>query len=184
METVAGILLVFSIMICIYALMTIRRYKKSFQTELTVFETKMQQLETMLNNSDEMVNELNNLSDYVVVRVEEANTQLVNTLSTLDEKVKSGSELIEDLEVQLELHNDLLVQSAEICEQLPDGVGTEAKKGFESIGVRRSSNGRISINPKHAEALKLSEEGMGIREIARKLDIGQGEVQLLLGLKK
>lgn len=42
----------------------------------------------------------------------------------------------------------------------------------------------IPFNNKYSEVLRLTEEGLQETEIARKLDMGKGEVELILGLRK
>lgn len=159
--------------ICFYALAVVRRCKKTFQTEIEVFESKIKSLEETLRQSDEMVEELNNLSDYVAARIEEANTKLVKTLTLLDEKIDSGSDVLQNLDEQLQIHQELLGKSREIVDKISESGHIVVKP------MDRKTN-----NPKHAEAIKLAEEGLTVREIAKQLNMGQGEVKLLLGIQR
>ncbi len=152
--------LILGIMLLAYGFFVIFKYKQLFKKEHELLDTKMEQLETMLQQSDQMIEELNNLSDYVVNRVEQANNELVEILSSLDTKVENATNTISDLES----HTD------------------------ETTNYSDENNDDASLlsvtNPKYLEVMKLVQLGYNEREIARELGLGQTEVKLLVGLKK
>ncbi len=160
METTNWLPIILGIGLLAYGFFVIFKYKQLFKKEHELLDVKIEQLETVLRQGDQMIQELNNLSDYVVNRVEEANNQLVDILSSLDEKMKNASNTILDLES----HTD------EMCNYLDENNDDVS---FLSV-----------TNPKHLEAMKLVQQGYSERDIARELGLGQTEVKLLIGLKK
>jgi len=57
--------------------------------------------------------------------------------------------------------------------------------GLTSIDIKVDDSTRIKpsgINPKFANVLQLSKEGKSVEDIARELDMGKGEVTLILNL--
>ena len=55
--------------------------------------------------------------------------------------------------------------------------GNEKRKSGGEAGV-------MPLNIRHKEVLELAENGMNDTEIAKKLNMGKGEVQLILGMTK
>ncbi|MBZ4645891.1 MAG: hypothetical protein PWR27_18 [Petroclostridium sp.] len=149
-------------------------YKRSVRAEMIIVQSKTKQLEKMLDNADQMIDELNRLADYVAVRIEEENTKLLRTITDLDEKVKSVFEVDGSLSNKIGEANSLI----EHLNQLQEKLG--------NISCNSTENGSTTYisNPKYIEILRMAENGISVREIAKKLNVGQGEVQLLLGIKK
>ncbi|NLY42490.1 MAG: hypothetical protein GX066_00620 [Clostridiaceae bacterium] len=138
-------------------------------------EDKIKHLEEMLEQADLMVNELNNVSDYVATRVERENNSLLKTMDELKEKMKE----VEKLKAGL---NDQVVQCGHLIEQYKETINNMNNK--YAINVEENLSKRIPLHPKYNEVMRLAEKGNSIKDIARELHIGQGEVKLLLGIKK
>jgi orotate phosphoribosyltransferase-like protein len=51
-------------------------------------------------------------------------------------------------------------------------------------GVSKVKEKIISINNKHNEVITLANKGLNETEIARKLNMGKGEIQLILGVNR
>ena len=59
-----------------------------------------------------------------------------------------------------------------------------ATKYTAQNSMENSVQDTIPLNPKQIEVLKLATEGLNETEIAKKMNIGKGEVQLILGLNR
>jgi hypothetical protein len=84
---------------------------------------------------------------------------------------------IENIEPTAELPKETVVKQ--------DLRVTNSRSAIASYKTQSNySNNVIPINSKYAEVLMLSEEGLSEIEIAKKLGMGKGEVELVLGMNK
>jgi hypothetical protein len=118
-------------------------------------------LETQINEADNMLQELNNFSSFVK--------------SELDNKYKELLFLYQLIE---EKNQDLSNTNA----------NTSNKKSKYSIDENSKTNDlealQVLNNKNYDNIIKLHKEGKDISTIAKELNIGKGEVQLILGLAK
>jgi len=59
-----------------------------------------------------------------------------------------------------------------------------AKKNTAQNATENSAQNAMTLSFKHREVLKLATEGLSDTEIAKRMNIGKGEVQLILGLNR
>jgi len=106
----------------------------------------------MVNSSNDMVNELNNISDYVATMIASKTEELNNTVKTVDEKLEE-------------------------CRMMFNRV--EESKVVE-FPVKNISNN--VMHSRKSEIEELYNEGYSAEEIARELNVGRGEIELMLGM--
>ena len=117
--------------------------------------------------------------------LERAADILTNQLNELDISIGDDLEVnpvsVEDVEVS---EKDMDVSEEDIDETLglADFIGLDEAVVPADTKVNESSLPRIAAHPKFEAIKELQDIGLGIAEIARRLDMGQGEVQLILGL--
>jgi peptidoglycan hydrolase CwlO-like protein len=114
------------------------------------------ELQTMMNEADDLLKELNDISSYI--------------MDEIDKK-----------------HKDLLFLYQLIEEKQKDLVETTKEKTTEDHHKIADSSVRFQKDEKHMYSNKifqLYEEGKDIAAIAKELNIGKGEVELVLELTK
>lgn len=169
--------------------------KNAFDTELRMDEKKSE-LIRIIRDAEMMVEELNKFSDYVVTQIGEKNAEM-------NARFKEAEKLIETIRVETtsfhNKRNEVIGNSCSIdtnpklLEVNPvKKKDAENKKPDENVVnsgknmkvVSKSKEKIISINNKHSEVITLANKGLNETEIARKLNIGKGEIQLILGVNR
>jgi len=192
-----GILLVLFSLICIFL------DKKKIFDFTKNYEEKKQQLIEIINDAEQMIDEMNKFSDYIVNRMDLKNDELNKNIQFAEEKLnalsnrvrmiynKTKETAIGENEVECGL-TDMGAVSSEKPEVMntvtisyPAAAVNGSTAGFENTFIPlRKREKVIPINNKYSEVSRLSQEGMQSLEIARRLNIGKGEVELILGLRK
>lgn len=181
MEYIFAVIILILINISCFILF-IRTYKNMVKEQIESISKKADEIEVLLDNADQMTNELNNLSGYIVSEFEQSNKLYEESYAKLGEKVQQGNDLI----VQLN-------QLVDECKDLKEKVNTmrisvEIDSENESLEAENYSffeeEDKNSHNPKFIKAEKLAKQGLSIREIAQQLNMGQEEIKLVLEMKK
>ena len=126
--------------------------KKWMKVQIKILENKKQELEEMINSSGDMVNELNNISDYVATMVSAKTEEFNEVIKTVDEKLEE-------------------------CRMLFNQADVSKVVEFPSKNI--SSN---VTHSRKSEIENLYNEGYSVNDIARELKIGKGEIELMLGI--
>jgi hypothetical protein len=199
-----GILLVAISLFCV-----LLDKRKVFQFSKS-FDEKKRELVEIINDADQMIGEMNKFSDYIVSQIDQKNEELSNSLKSAGLKVEELNTRLSSL--CSEAGTAMITKRGSAVEAMASMQSATVEKALEEVSVEsdaapiavngsaadsvakssmkpRKSPARknekvIPINNKYSEVLRLSEEGMQELEIARKLNMGKGEVELILGLKK
>jgi DNA-binding NarL/FixJ family response regulator len=145
-------------------------------------EKKANQLEKTLESADQMVHELNNLSDYIVSHVEDSNIIYEKSLNNLNDKIRDGDKLAQRLRQLIDeckISEDQLMHIRTLLEN-----NDESKSNFSDESKPQQCELLSFSNSKYIEAANLSQQGLSIREIAHRLNMGQEEIRLVLGTRK
>lgn len=126
--------------------------KKWMKMQIKILDSKKQELDELIDSSSDMVNELNNVSDYVAGLIGNRTEELNNTIKTVDERLEECRILFE----QTKQENIVEFPSKNISENV-----THSRK---------------------SEIEELYNEGYSVPEIARTLKVGKGEIELMLGI--
>ncbi len=251
-----------SIATIIYVLgfIMILTYKRDKVKEM---DEKLNALNNILDSCDKMIDELNNLSDYIITNIEDKSSKLVDLSEQADKKIKEfhfhvksainikptinsteDKSINDSVEVQkksikktkTEIDTDTIKVEPSIVEpyldikpkkikvpkeaiekSIPEKVSPQPKssvinayenniklaKSFENANdinkrstietieisdhtelLDKSRRLSLMLNAKTKEVLELSKQGMDTTEIAKKLGIGKGEIELILSMKK
>ncbi|GAE89004.1 DUF6115 domain-containing protein [Acetivibrio straminisolvens] len=169
--------------------------KKSIDDEKRIDE-KRQELAKIITDADLMVEELNKFSDYVISQVEQKNKETLDLIKDAEERLEkltkectnvsmdSGKERF-DFNTEdsfAESKSDLVVDSIESIKFEETPVSAAKPYQIKLQGI--TDDKVIPINSKHKEVLALAQKGLNETEIAKKLSIGKGEIQLILGVNK
>ncbi len=183
--------------------------KKSFDYD-THMENKKNEMLEIINDAEQMITELNKFSDYVVTQMDLKNEELSASLKHIEEKVRAVNAKVYEKEeikhvqkekvvnggnmnVQYAVEHSYGAASELVLDSMPMAVAAyaqSAKVGVKnreravSTGKNMLSDKVIPINSKHKEVLGLARYGLDNAEIARRLSMGKGEIQLILNMNK
>jgi len=182
--------------------------KKSWDFERRIDEKKQELLE-IVSDAEEMVSELNRFSDYVITQVNTKNEELLQNLTKCESKLKeinsklSGNsndvitiEKETDIkavvnnyvtsknnkpdETQNSFKSDLIIENMNFDKNLNNLPSEQLGSVIDS----KYNDKVIPISAKHREVLQLAEKGLTDTEIAKRLNMGKGEIQLILELNR
>lgn len=120
------------------------------------------ELESQINEADKMLQELNHFSSYIKEELDNKYKELLFVYQLIDEKGK-------------ELSNDKI----QLVSEKNDKNSSDKDNNAHDLEALQILN-----NKNYDQIIKLYKEGNDISSIAKKLNIGKGEVQLILGLAK
>jgi len=194
-----GVLLVFA---SLFFIVMDRVNGKDFFKE---FDRKKDEMFSLIQDSEEMVQELNRMSDYVVTIISEKNQEFFNksiNFNTQESSVKLEEvsvhelkELVDQVQEELLLPSDENTKQNEISEaavpqnEEPDVqrlVNTQFTYNKEiynkdSIDIGKT---KLTLNNRRREVLQMIEQGLSNDEISDILKIGKGEIGLIRGLSR
>ncbi len=183
------------------------------------YEAKKKELNELVIDAEEMVNELNKFSEYIVNQVDSKNEEISKTLKFAEEKVMLLQQRVDNLVIssknicKTEMISNIKsvseISEAE-CDELQnedshlleDGKTLTAMNGDSIIKgssvisayttLQHSTSGLVSkkkekvipLNTKYSEVIRMSQQNMSIHEIAKVLNIGKGEVELVLDMRR
>lgn len=144
-------------------------------------EEKKNELVQVIEDSEQMLEELNKFSDYIVTRVNEKNEELNSTLQTIESKLAQSNIHETDIN-QKNLEKEETLH--EIDSQTEDIQKPQIYTDYSQAHAvkTRTREKVIPINSKHREVLNLASKGLQDEEIAKTLNIGRGEIRMILGL--
>lgn len=150
------------ILIIVSLRMTAEKELKNTSNYLEI-ENTIRAIDTSIAEVDSATENLNKLSKSVFAEFEEKYQEILFIYSLIDEKKK---------------------EVAELYSQAPK---QQAERSVESSTIPKEPKPRPIMakkSPQLEQILKLDEEGYGVADIAKKLDMGKGEVKLILELGK
>lgn len=172
--------------------------KEAYDMELRMDEKKAE-LINIIRDAEIMIEELNRFSDYVITRIEEKNNEM-------DIKFIEAEQLIEAIKNEMASFSNLQKETEEKSYSIdipPILQETDSIKKNETVNLNndedlvtsnsnaedeaslsKSKDKVVTLNSKHNEVLMLAQKGLNETEIARKLNMGKGEIQLILGVNR
>lgn len=193
-------------------------------------------LVSAISDAELMVEELNNISDYLVSHIDKKRQEVADTIKEAEEKIKTSKDktiketidkgIKERIDKEIKKVTDKKVKEIvdkeikrAVDEKIKEIIDTEIKRIIEekvnskidkvyfaelkeplfddknaifknvlsedSINKSLESKKKIvSANNKYKEVINLSQSGLNETQIAKKLNMGKGEIQLVLGINK
>lgn len=129
-------------------------------------EDKKEELLEIIDSSSNMIDELNNLSDYIVNQIDEKNMQLSTIYREVEEKLKKYDHITKEIKNPGANPKIIIEQKTGTKEH-----AQESGKGLDKSTI-------------YHKILDLSNQGVNVNDIAKQLNIGKGEIQLILGINK
>lgn len=198
-------LIVLGIVLIIVALVGIAYDRKKTRDAFESIDAKRDELTGIVNDAELMIDELNRFSDYIVTQMDIKNEEMNNMLKSVEERIGNIkgrlNESSETVQIPVDMvvngnGSDILIKSKieKIQQEIEEPEETVVKQEIKITNNRSAissyktqsnyKNNVIPINSKYAEVLMLSQEGLSEIEIAKKLGMGKGEVELVLGMNK
>ena len=201
------------IVLVVFSLIWVALEKKRVFNFTKGFEDKKQELTEIINDAEQMIEELNKFSDYIVTQMDLKNEELSMNLRKAEEEIKHLGQKAQSVkasvpefatveEVKAEYKPAAVVHGT-AGEAAPMSVEAKSRQAVEyaaeninfdkivykpvhqpSRPTAKKAEKVIPINNRYSEVLRLSESGLGEPEIAKMLNMGKGEVSLILGINK
>ncbi len=159
------------------------------------FDRKKDEMFNLIQESEEMIQELNRMSDYVVTAISEKNQEFFNKAMS-SEKPEPAPDRNPEKVPTPELLPKPIQEAAANTKAAPDqDVEHEAEKAVNTQipnnilektkdNPEDSTKTKLILNDKRREVLKMIEQGLNNDEIAEKMKMGKGEIGLIRGLSK
>lgn len=131
-------------------------------------DVKEQEIKKVIEDADDIIAELNYTSEMVVKEIEE--------------KMRGLREDIKNLNVPAAGNNPPVVEAV-AKNTKPPAMVTGKKKKVISDAADNEGQTDVKLSQKQQTVFEYAAQGMSITEIAKNMNIGQGEVMLILSLK-
>lgn len=192
-------LIFLGILLILISLISIFLDKRKVFTFFKGFDEKKQELIEIISDAEQMIDELNRFSDYIVNQMDLKNEELNKNLREAEERVQTIKERIGSVGISSETVPvaqaavvdsgvAYAVNSAELNSIHVNTSDTKTtayvKEDQKLPAAIKKKEKVIPFNNKYSEVLRLADEGMGSLEIAQKLHMGKGEVELIIDLRK
>lgn len=153
--------------VCFALIWMVVEKKKSWDYEAELRERK-RELEEVISDAEQLLTELNNFSGYIVDQLEEKQQYLEELLREIDEKpqMTGKAESAEEENRNPEFINE------------PEKVNEKPEKDYTDSVLEREGK-LISLDDRKREVIKLYKKGISSTEIARMLNMGKGEIELI-----
>jgi hypothetical protein len=174
--------------------------KKSFDYTGKLDE-KREELTGIISDADQMIEEMNKFSDYIITQMELKNEEMSTSLKMIEEKVKQVNGGISEIDEKEIIRQDKVVNgnmiesrfnsevfhSHEIYDKNSDSPKIEIQNFGNITGYKSQPKAKekvVQINNKYNTVIQLAMNGLTDTEIAKSLKMGKGEVQLILEMNK
>ncbi|NLM10771.1 MAG: hypothetical protein GX213_08365 [Clostridiaceae bacterium] len=162
------IILVGIFLVCFALLWMVVEKKKARDYRLDIDERRYE-LQQIIEDADQLLTELNNFSSYIVNRLEEKQQSIEEFINKVDEKI--------ELFNQIEGRADMISQVESIEEPAPETVDTSEEDYINALHEQKGK--LITLDERKREIIKLYKKGISSTEIARMLNMGKGEIELI-----
>jgi hypothetical protein len=164
-------------------------------------DEKKTELLNIIEDAEEMMEELNKLSEYIIEQMDIKNEEMNRGIKKIDERLKQlDVELKESMSVKTYRPGKVSNGDSFNCKGISGSTFESFEREYKNESPKNDSSGTahlhsgiqqikskekvIPMKGRYKEVLKLSEDGLNETEIAKKLNIGKGEIQLILGMNK
>ena len=164
------VLTVFSLILMLYEKKRLHDYRSDLKE-------KKDQLISVIEDAEELIEEMNRFSDYAVTQIEEKNKVLMDTIAKADLMIqKLQSESMD----QPLTDEPVSIEYAVYDESSITKILEEEKPYDENKNSAYQMKGKVlTFDVKRREIIKLARAGMESTEIARILNCGKGEIELI-----
>lgn len=185
-----GFLNALSVFLLVFSLFFIFLFKRWSKREISRIEEKKKEVEEILLAADQMINELNRFSDYLITNIGEKSLEVEKMVISLEERINYNKNYIKGVKTcennsnkeKIEIANTVIPFNGKVF-SAPD-PGTQGYTGIVSKVNENKLLKQQANMSKSMQILQLAQKGLNETEIAKKLNVGKGEIQLVLGMNK
>jgi len=194
-------IIIFGIFLILVSFVWIVYDSKKSSDLLKQLDDKKEDLVGIISDAEQMVDEMNKFSDYIVTQMEIKNEELNNNLKSMEDRLKKINNKVEirnevkDVQkerivtgdthdIKYNLDKDVLNYNSDL---IIENYNYENPNMIYTQTNRIQSKARDKVIPmksKYSEVLMLSRNGFSDTEIAKRMNIGKGEIQLILEMNK
>ncbi len=131
-------------------------------------DVKEQEIKKVIEDADEIISELNYTSEMVVKEIEE--------------KLKSLREEQRNL-ANAAINASVIEKKENLPPLIAPVITSSKKKKITNDDMEKDKALEEKLNPKQQTVFDYATQGMSVTDIAKQMNIGQGEVMLILSLK-
>ena len=160
-------------MFAIFLILAEKRRLHDYRSDI---KQKKEELINVIEDCEELISEMNKYSDYVVTQIEDKNNILTQALLEADLKI----ELLNTHDGYEHIENNK--QTEEIVSVYDEAAITRIldEEKPEPVPVTFSRKGKVlTFDVKRREIIKLAKSGLDSTDIARMLNCGKGEIELI-----
>lgn len=170
------------------------------------FDRKKDEMFGLIQDSEEMIHELNRMSDYVVTVISEKNQEFFKKAKDMDDQDKVEEKPVNQIQQQIQTEEPVITTpelSTEVdkinqqinqdiqkltniqsYKNMQSGIKQQKEANDEIIDTREDNEkpSKLVLNSRRKQVLQLIEQGLSNDEIAEKMKMGKGEIGLIRGL--
>ncbi len=170
------------------------------------FDRKKDEMFGLIQDSEEMIHELNRMSDYVVTVISEKNQEFFKKAKDMDDQDKVEEKPVNQIQQQIQIEEPVITTpelSTEVdkinqqinqdiqkltniqsYKNMQSGIMQQNEANDEIIDTREDNEkpSKLVLNSRRKQVLQLIEQGFSNDEIAEKMKMGKGEIGLIRGL--
>lgn len=170
------------------------------------FDRKKDEMFSLIQDSEEMIHELNRMSDYVVTVISEKNQEFFKKVKEMDNQDKAEEKSVSKIQEQTHieepvvLDQELSTEVDKINQQINQDIqklsNIQSYKNMQSGKKQQNDStneivdtkeenekpSKLVLNSRRKQVLQFIEQGLSNDEIAEKMKIGKGEIGLIRGL--
>lgn len=158
--------------ISLFAFFLILAEKRRIHDYRADVKDKKEDLIKVIEDAEELISEMNRFSDYVVTQIEEKHTSLTDSIKEADLRIEllNSSEKPLELAYAAPLYDEASIEKIlkEEKQPSPESFITPVRKGKV-----------LTFDVKRREIMNLAKKGLDSTEIARLLNCGKGEIELI-----
>lgn len=166
----------------IFAFILMLYEKKRLHDYRGDLKEKKEELIKVIEDAEELISEMNRFSDYTVTQIEEKNSVLLDAIAEADMKLlQLDSKVIEEVSID----EPASTYSPEYDEASISRILEEDKPHDNEKKSLYVGKGKVlTFDIKRREIVKLAKAGMESTEIARILNCGKGEIELISRMRR
>ncbi len=180
-----SIILIGILIVCFALIWMVIEKKRTLDYRLEIDERRYE-LKHIIEDADQLLTEMNNFSSYIVNQMEEKQKSVENTLRQADESIDC---LYQNMYMASAQAPQAFRIEMEQQEQIKENIGNikteaiqeieETQETDEPIIISRKKSKLIPFNERKREVIKLHKKGINSTVIAKMLDMGKGEIELI-----
>lgn len=181
-----SIILIGILVVCFALVWMVIEKKRAMDYRLEIDERRYELMQ-IIEDADQLLTEMNNFSSYIVDQMEEKQQSIEFSLHKAEQRIEQLFDMyIKPVHVpeMLDVTKEIKEQTEKIInnKEIKNEVNSEIEENIEieeSILSSRKKGKLIPFDERKREVIKLHKKGISSTEIAKMLDMGKGEIELI-----